>query len=109
MPTANWTPLEPGTNYPHTHTHTSTASSVGECQRPVFAVRSLQLAAVLIAPPIRATNGLRLCPRADDAAVAVSVPDQPLGEESKRVSIVTTHTEHTHTWDNCDPINILFQ
>lgn len=71
---------------------------MGERQRPVFAARPLQLAAVLVAPPIGAAHGLRLCPRADNAAVAIPVPDQPLGGERERVSSVATHeaTEHTH-------------
>lgn len=64
--------------------HTSAAPSVGERQRPVFAARPLQLTAILVAPPIRAAHGLHLRPRADSAAVAVPVPDQPLGGARQR-------------------------
>lgn len=89
-------PRQPHTSSPPT----SAASPVGERQRPVFAARPLQLAAVLVAPPIGAAHGLRLCPRADDAAVAIPVPDQPLGgeRERERVSSVATQEapEHTH-------------
>ena len=57
---------------------TSTAAAVCECQSFIFAARSLQLAARLVAPPVRAAHRLPLRPRADHPTVTVPVPDQPL-------------------------------
>lgn len=55
----------------------------------VLAARPLQLAACLVAPPIRPADGLPLRPRADDPTVTVSVPNEPLQEQEAGQTVRT--------------------